>query len=153
MSAAAPSLTHELLENASKFGSITGEISFEVRQDRSGNVLIMVGNRAIESRRRLLLERVEYLRKTKPQEAYEQAMKDALAGRAMLGLARVRCEAGMDLEALVEGDKISVTASTQERWQPLRLRCVVGRYTRQSAKRLTSLGRCGTVSGNRALYR
>ena len=110
--------TQELLENAANYCSITADISFELRHLPAAQRLeIRVSNESVPSRITALTRRISELKSRDPQEVYQDALRSVsspLSLRAMLGLARVRCEADMELEATVDGNRVTVIASGRD---------------------------------------
>lgn len=103
--------SHELLENAAKYGSIAAEVVLEIRQPSDdAPIEIHVTNTAFEQRRRLLLERLSELRRTSPAEAYARAIVQSRRGVGRLGLARVLHEGNMDLDVSIDGDVVTMLA-------------------------------------------
>lgn len=104
-------VSHELLENAAKYGSIAAEVVLEIRQSSDDDPIeILVTNAAFEPRRRLLLDRLGELRRTSPAEAYARAVVDSTRGVAGLGLARVLHEGNMTLDVSIDGDIVTMLA-------------------------------------------
>ena len=109
--------THELLENAVKY-SLDGETSLRI------DVAPAAGARAIavRTRNRADARHVTTLRgyldemqaSDDPTAYYLSRMRRAAGGAdvSQLGLARIRCEAEMQLSCSVEGDTVTVQAET-----------------------------------------
>lgn len=106
--------TQELLENAANYCSITSSISYELRHlPRSQRLEIVVSNDSVPRRIEALMRRIDEMRARAPQEVYEAALRSAssaLSVRAMLGLARVRFEAEMELSVVIDGSRVTVVA-------------------------------------------
>lgn len=105
---------YELFANALSYGSVSAEVVFEILEcgDR---IEVRVVNDAIPARVDMLRERVKRLEKD-PEATFVDEMRRYVTGgvaRAMLGLARVRHEAQMDLELEVSGTRVFVRASCQ----------------------------------------
>lgn len=103
--------THELLENALAYGSVSGDVTFELF-DHGNQLLLEVENDAVGPRIASLKGRVEAL-KVNPEATYLEEMQRAMSGRgvrATLGLARICHEAKMQLEVEVEDKRVRVLA-------------------------------------------
>jgi hypothetical protein len=103
---------YELFSNALSYGSVSSEVVFEVLE-KGGLVLIRVQNDAIRARLEMLGDRVKRLERD-PEATFVEEMRRYVGGgvsRAMLGLARVRHEAQMDLDVVVADSRVVVTAS------------------------------------------
>ncbi|HRI63902.1 MAG TPA: ATP-binding protein [Polyangium sp.] len=101
---------HELLENAVNHGTSGLDVHVEVRTNSSGGVEILVANECVEERANALHERVQQLVGTNTAELYRSALRGSPGTKSMLGLVRVRHEAGMTLEAASEGAQVVVVA-------------------------------------------
>jgi anti-sigma regulatory factor (Ser/Thr protein kinase) len=101
---------HELLENAVNHGMPNVDISVVLRTNLYGSVEIWVGNECTEDRATALHERVRQLLGTNTAELYRTALRGSGGTKSMLGLVRVRHEAGMSLEVLSEGSHVLVVA-------------------------------------------
>jgi hypothetical protein len=103
---------YELFSNALDYGSVSSEVVFEVLE-RADRVEVRVTNDAIRARLEMLTDRVNRLRDD-PEATFVEEMRRYVGGgvsRAMLGLARVRHEAQMDLDLTVEDSRVVVVAS------------------------------------------
>lgn len=109
--------THELLENTlrhSKDGLARLDLSLD-ETERGCTITLRLSNRAAASQIDDVRRRVESLARVKdPMPAYlelmlETAQREEGSG---LGLARIRAEADMDLSCSVEGDIVTIVATT-----------------------------------------
>jgi hypothetical protein len=107
--------THELLENALKYSEERrATLNIEVLPNESGQrVVIQIRNRSGEEHIRplqALLERMN--RAADPMEHYVTLMRETSKRKegSGLGLARLRAEAGMDLDLALEGSQVCITA-------------------------------------------
>jgi hypothetical protein len=109
--------THELLENAVKY-SIDGETSLRidvVPAPGSRAVAVRTRNRAEDQHVTTLRVYLDEMRASAdPAAYYLQRMRRAVrsADVSQLGLARVCCEAEMQLSCTVEGDTVTIHAET-----------------------------------------
>lgn len=107
---------YELLENAYRCSA--GEpstIQFICTLD-DGRAALEVSNQATPEDVAMLLERLDRARAGTPFDAYLAAMEEAEArsgGRSLLGLARVRYDAGMEISVTVEENVVKVTATLE----------------------------------------
>jgi len=103
--------THELLENALAYGSVSGDVTFELSE--GGQQLVLeVENDAVGPRITSLRSRVDAL-KVNAEATYLDEMQRAMTGRgprATLGLARVCHEAKMQVDVEVDDKRVRVTA-------------------------------------------
>ena len=92
---------NELLENASKFGDPSHPTDFELwMAPRNGRFRVVVANRALPMRIKLLKQALELLRGKTPEAAYKEAVARAANGKSHVhcfGLARVQMEARLQL--------------------------------------------------------
>lgn len=107
--------SQELLQNAVDYCSLASEVVYELRHSEARRLVeVRVSNAAVQSRIDVLQRRVQELRDVDPAKAYENAMRSVaergFSGSAMLGLARVRNEAEMDLTVRVESGRVTVIA-------------------------------------------
>jgi anti-sigma regulatory factor (Ser/Thr protein kinase) len=105
--------THELLENAVKYGDLWRDIALEVVVEPSGTFEIRVVNRAVQSRISILQKEIRRLDTLGAEEGLVDAMKRAARlpqGCSMLGLARLRLEARVTLEFDIQGERVLVVA-------------------------------------------
>jgi hypothetical protein len=100
----------ELLENGVAYASMFLPIVFELFEQEPF-VVVRVANGAIGARSSRLLELVGALSKDS-KAVYDGQLQKGVRGapRVSLGLARVAHEAGMRLDAKVEGNRVMVTA-------------------------------------------
>lgn len=111
--------SQELLQNAVDYCSVASEVVYELRHSESRRMVeVRVSNTAVQSRIAVLQKRVLELRDVDPAKAYAMAMR-SLAERggsssAMLGLARVRNEAGMSIRVKVDGSRVTVIAQGRD---------------------------------------
>lgn len=101
---------HELLENAVNHGAPNTDMTVELRSTASGSLEVWVSNECSEDRRTTLHERVQQLVGTNTAELYRLALRGSLGTKSMLGLVRVRHEAGMSLEVASSGTRVLVVA-------------------------------------------
>jgi hypothetical protein len=115
--------THELLENAVKY-SLDGETSLRIEvvpardADDARAIAVRTRNRAREPHVATLLGYLDEMRAAADADAYYlQRMRRAMHDTdvSQLGLARVRCEAEMQLSCVVEGDTVTINAETTVR--------------------------------------
>lgn len=102
---------HELLENAINYGSVSGQVLFEI-VERTGSAAIRVTNETIPARLDMLRTHIEKLA-TNPEAVMVEEMKRSMGlsrTRPMLGLARVVQEAGLGLELYILGARVTVLA-------------------------------------------
>lgn len=102
---------YELVANALSYGSISGEVVFELVRGAS-MVGVRVTNTTIPARIEVLSSQIARLA-SGAEAVYLEEMKRSIAGgtsRPRLGLARVAHEAKLALELTVEGNRITVTA-------------------------------------------
>lgn len=109
--------THELLENAVKY-SIDGATSLTIRVDRSGPqpvVSLQIGNRGDPEHLKSVIDFFKELKDFKnPLDHYQHVMERTLAltEGSGLGLARVRAEGEMNMTYEIDGDRVTIEAST-----------------------------------------
>lgn len=101
---------HELLENAVNHGAPNTDITVELRSTAGGSLEIWVVNECSEERRTTLHERIQQLVGTNAAELYRMALRGSLGAKSMLGLVRVRHEAGMTIEVASRGTRVMVVA-------------------------------------------
>jgi len=111
--------THELLENAVKY-SLDGETSLRIEvvpvpdpHRGSHAIIVRTRNRAHEQHVGMLRVYLDEMRASPdPTAYYLQRMRRAARGTdvSQLGLARVHCEAEMQLSCTVEGDTVTIHA-------------------------------------------
>jgi anti-sigma regulatory factor (Ser/Thr protein kinase) len=102
---------HELLENAINYGSVSGQVLFEI-VERTGSAAVRVTNETIPARLDMLRTHVEKLT-ANPEAVMMEEMKRSMGmsrTRPMLGLARVVQEAGLGLELYILGARVTVLA-------------------------------------------
>ena len=101
----------ELLDNAMAYATMASDIVLEISMDTL-HMYIEVSNDTVASRVRVLREQVERLQAA-PEETYMEEMRRSMAPRgprSMMGLARVRHEAQMELSLRVSGDRVHLEA-------------------------------------------
>jgi hypothetical protein len=107
-------VAQELLENAVKYGDVTGEIELDLRLEENGRMFeIHVSNDAVASRVDILEKELRRLEALEPAAAFEAAMQRAKSSRnggAMIGLARIRDEGAVDLTLHIDGRRVEVVA-------------------------------------------
>jgi hypothetical protein len=102
---------HELLENALNYGSVSGNVLFEI-VERLGSAAVRVSNDTIPARLEMLRTHIEKLA-VNPEAVMLEEMKRSMGmsrTRPMLGLARVVQEAGLALELYVTNSRVTVLA-------------------------------------------
>lgn len=102
---------HELLENALNYGSVSGQVLFEIIE-RLGSAAVRVTNDTIPARLEMLRTHIERLA-LNPEAVMIEEMKRSMGAsrtRPMLGLARVVQEAGLALELYVASSRVTVLA-------------------------------------------
>jgi hypothetical protein len=102
---------HELLENALNYGSVSGQVLFEI-VERPGSAAVRVTNDTIPARLEMLRAHIEKLA-VNPEAVMLEEMKRSMGTsrvRPMLGLARVVQEAGLALELYVTNSRVTVLA-------------------------------------------
>jgi anti-sigma regulatory factor (Ser/Thr protein kinase) len=104
--------THELMQNAISYASTPFvELGLEVDPSRS-SVRVSVSHGCRPEQAEKLRERLARLyAHADALAAYVAIMGEDPGGRGGLGLARIRFEAELDLELVVEGDRLTVHAS------------------------------------------
>ena len=107
--------SYELLANALAYGSLGRDVQFEL-VDLGDSVAVRVSNEAVGARLDLLVERVGRLQRDPQAVFLEEMRRYATQGiqRAMLGLARVRHEAAMNLDCQRSGSRVTVSASLEK---------------------------------------
>jgi len=112
--------THELLENAAKY-SLDGETSLRIEVvpgPAAHAITVRTRNRAEDHHVTTLRVYLDEMRASADPDAYYlQRMRRAARGTdvSQLGLARVRCEAELQLSCTVEGDLVTIHAETTVR--------------------------------------
>lgn len=102
---------YELLGNALKYGSVVGEVVFQVLETPK-SVAVRVTNEAVQVRVDMLCSHLERVNKD-PEGAFLEEMRRSVAGgipRPMLGLARVVHEAKLPLDVYLAGGRVTVQA-------------------------------------------
>lgn len=102
---------YELLGNALNYGSVLGEVVFQVVETPK-SVAVRVTNEAVQVRVDMLCSHLERVNKD-PEAAFLEEMRRSAAGgitRPMLGLARVLHEAKLTLEVYLAGGRVTVQA-------------------------------------------
>lgn len=103
---------HELVQNALANGSapdVELELAIDTRGERVG---VAVSNRCAPGQAERLRARLARLyRDADPLQGYLRSMDEERGNRGGLGLARIRYEAGLDLEMSADGDRVTVRAS------------------------------------------
>lgn len=104
---------HELVENVLKYGS-SPEVGLEFeleRGERESVVRLRTRNTAAPERLEEVSRRVSELKGADDPVAYYDQLIRATApvlGASGLGLARIRAEAGLDVDCCVEGPEVSI---------------------------------------------
>jgi hypothetical protein len=105
----------ELLENAISYGSVSGDVLYELRMGQR-LVEVAVSNDAIPARIGMLREQLRKIEHN-AQEAYLDGLRRSTAGgvaRSLLGLARVRWEAEMDIELSIDASRVTLVARCRD---------------------------------------
>jgi len=111
---------HELVENVLKYGS-TPEVGLEFELERRNDrqiVRLRTRNTAAPEQLDELTRRVTELRAAPDPVAYYDRLIRSTApvlGVSGLGLARIRAEAGLDVDCSVEGREVSIVVQTTMR--------------------------------------
>jgi hypothetical protein len=103
--------TNELLDNALRYGSLAREFSYRLDID-SAHIAVTVKNSTVQTRIDMLAAQLKRL-ETTPEQVYASELeRSATSGgrRSMLGLARIRHEAEMQLELTLDGQDVSLRA-------------------------------------------
>ncbi len=106
--------SQELVENALKYSLMTKPIVFELCAS-SHEVRVSVENATVATRAAMLQEQLRRIERD-PEGTYTTELERSMVGigrRSMLGLARIRHEAGMSLSASVVGSDVTVVASAR----------------------------------------
>ncbi len=108
---------HELLENAAKYGvSDHSDLDVQIIAEHQ-QALVRLRNRSTPTHIARLRERIEQLRAARnPSAFYEQLMRDSFDAdddESGLGLARICAEGELELALEVEGDTVTIMASSQ----------------------------------------
>ncbi len=104
--------TYELLSNAFNFGLLSADVVIELLSSDT-RVEVRVTNDAIAARISMLTSHLEKLKQDAGATLLEEMRRSVggLGARAMLGLARVAHEASFDVDVVVDGRRVTVTAS------------------------------------------
>jgi hypothetical protein len=100
---------YELFANGLNYGSISSMVTLELAEE-SGVAYVTVTNEAIPARARMLAERCALLR-ADAKSVYMEELRRSVSGgipRAMLGLARIVHEAGVELSVSAVGSQVTV---------------------------------------------
>lgn len=110
-------VSHELLENAFKYGTVGGQLSFSLSLTKGGGAFeIRVDNEALPSRVEILQRQLERLSKNEGGAGFLDDLVGFTDGRmamAQLGLRRVKYEGRVELELKHEGRRVSMLARGQ----------------------------------------
>jgi hypothetical protein len=104
--------SNELLDNAVRYGSLARDFSYRLDLD-SSLVKVRVHNTTVMARIEMLTSQVRRLASS-PEQVYASELERSTSTggrRSMLGLARIRHEAEMQLDLNLEGLDVSVCAS------------------------------------------
>jgi hypothetical protein len=109
---------HELLENTLKYSTDgLAEVTLRVTQGQDGKrkVEVRASNRATPEQSAELARRIDVLLgASNPMEVYLALMREsALRDGSGLGLARIRVEGEMQLSLTLDGDQVTISATTQ----------------------------------------
>jgi hypothetical protein len=111
---------HELVENVLKYGS-SPEMALEFELERGADMSIVrlrTRNTALPEQLREVTRRVSELRAAvDPVAYYDRLIRSTapMVGMSGLGLARIRAEAGLDVDCSVEGREVSIVVQTTMR--------------------------------------
>jgi hypothetical protein len=111
---------HELVENVLKYGS-SPEVGLEFELERGDTrsiVRLRTRNTALPEQLREVTRRVSELKAAPdPIAYYDRLIRSTapVAGMSGLGLARIRAEAGLDVDCSVEGREVSIVVQTTMR--------------------------------------
>jgi hypothetical protein len=111
---------HELVENVLKYGS-SPEVGLEFELERGDSrsiVRLRTRNTAAPEQLREVTRRVSELKAAPdPVAYYDRLIRSTapMAGMSGLGLARIRAEAGLDVDCSVEGREVSIVVQTTMR--------------------------------------
>lgn len=111
---------HELVENVLKYGT-TPEVGLEFeleRGDKHSIVRLRTRNTAAPEQLREVTRRVTELKAAAdPVAYYDQLIRSTapVIGMSGLGLARIRAEAGLDVDCSIEGREVSIVVQTTMR--------------------------------------
>ena len=103
--------SNELLDNAVRYGSLARQFTYRLDQD-SANVKVLVQNTTVLARIDMLTTHVRKL-ESNPEQIYTSEMERSTLGggrRSMLGLARIRHEAEMQLDLHLDGLDVAICA-------------------------------------------
>lgn len=105
-------VTCELLDNAVNYGSIRGDVVYELAESPD-NLQVRVSNEAVDARVAMLRERLRRLAQSAETVFMEEMSRSVQGGipKAMLGLARVCHEAAMKVELSIEGRRVTISAT------------------------------------------
>lgn len=110
--------SHELLEDAVNFCSINTDIEYALHHlPDAQRVEVHVSHELAPARLQLLLRKISETEEKLPLRAYEEALRSASAGSVYygtLGLARIRYEAEMSLEAVAAGNRVTIIAKGRD---------------------------------------
>jgi anti-sigma regulatory factor (Ser/Thr protein kinase) len=101
---------HELLENAVNYCAPNTDVDVELCTNSSGTIEIRVANECSDEHATTLHERVQQLVGTNTAELYRRALRGSPGVKSMLGLVRVRHEAGMTMEVVSHPPRVLVVA-------------------------------------------
>jgi hypothetical protein len=104
--------TYELLGNALNYGSVLGDVVFEIIES-TRSAAVRVSNDTVQVRIDMLCSHLERIGKD-PEAAFLEEMRRSTTGgitRPMLGLARIVHESRLLLEVYVSGTRVTVVAS------------------------------------------
>jgi len=103
--------SNELLDNAVRYGSLARDFMYRLDQDNT-NVKVLVQNTTVLARIDMLTSQIRKL-ETNPEQTYTSEMERSTFGggrRSMLGLARIRHEAEMQLDLHLDGLEVAICA-------------------------------------------
>lgn len=101
---------HELVQNAIA-NCATPDVELTLAVDRAGDrVSVSVSNLARAEQIEVLRARLGRAQAAAPLDGYLAAMREAPEARGGIGLARIRYEAGLDLDLDVDGERVTIRA-------------------------------------------
>ncbi len=103
--------TYELLGNALNYGSVLGEILFQLIESPE-SVAVRVSNDAVQVRIDMLCTHLDRVG-SNPEAAFVEEMGRSVGGgssKPMLGLVRILYEAKLSLEVYVQGTRLTTVA-------------------------------------------
>lgn len=103
--------TYELLGNALNYGSVLGEVSYQLNES-PGSVAVRVSHETVQVRIDMLCSHLERVN-SNPEAAFVEEMGRSVArgsSKPMLGLVRIIYEAKLSLEVYIAGSRLTTIA-------------------------------------------